>query len=113
VKGYSSIFRLLYNSSFLDTENSEKLLATLSESSFNQGLRQGVPENIKISHKFGEREITKTGEKQLHDCGIIYYPTNPYLLCVMTKGKDFKELTRIIGHISSEVYKEFDSRKIK
>ena len=101
----------MYNSSFLNSDNSEKLLEILSESSFQNGLRQGVPENIKIAHKFGEREIT-LDKKQLHDCGVIYYPSNPYLLCVMTQGKDYKELERILGHISKEVYEEFDSRSI-
>ncbi len=113
VKAYSSMFRLLYNSSFLNSDSSEKLLEILSRSSFQHGLRSGVPQNIKIAHKFGEREIPNTGEKQLHDCGIIYYPTNPYLLCIMTRGKDFKELSKIIEYISEEVYKEFDSRRLK
>jgi len=27
---------------------------------------------------------------QLHDCGIVYYPETPYLLCVMTKGWNFE-----------------------
>lgn len=110
-KGYSSIFRLLYNSSFLNKKNSEKLLGFLSESTFNQGLRAGLPVDTKLAHKFGEREISATGEKQLHDCGIVYYPENPYLLCVMTKGKNMTDLTNIIKYISNEVYKEFNSRK--
>jgi len=110
-KGYASMFRLLYNVSFLSNTNSEFALKILSESFFMDGLRRGVPENIKIAHKFGER-ILESGEKQLHDCGIIYYPDNPYLLCVMTQGEDFTVLAEIVGNISEEVYKEFDSRKI-
>ncbi len=113
VKGYASIFRMLYNSSFLDKYNSEKLLGILSKNSFKNGLRAGLPDGIVVANKFGERTLTSTNEKQLHDCGIVYYPTNPYLLCVMTKGKDFKNLEKIISHISREVYKEFDSRRIK
>lgn len=112
-KSYSSIFRMLYNSSFLNKKNSEELLRFLSEDTFNIGLKNGLPQNIKVADKFGERTIDATGEKQLHDCGIIYYPNNPYLLCVMTKGKDFKDLEKIISYISSEVYKEVDSRKVE
>jgi beta-lactamase class A len=110
-KGYSSIFRMLYNASFLNPESSEKLLDIMSHSYFEKGLRAGVPNNIKISHKFGERFLDN-GEKQLHDCGIIYYPDNPYLLCVMTKGRDFGKLEKIISWISKETYEEFHSRRI-
>jgi len=111
VRQYASIFRLLFNVSFLSAEGSEQVLTWLEKSDFNKGLKMGIPNNIKIANKFGER-IDSKGVKQLHDCGVIYYPDNPYLLCVMTKGDDFKELERVIGYISREVYNEFDSRKI-
>lgn len=111
-KGYASIFRMLYNVSFLNKESSEKVLSILSQSSFNEGLREGIPADIEIAHKFGERFLS-TGEKQLHDCGIVYYPGNPYLLCVMTQGDDFAELSDVIGAISKKVYEEVDSRKIQ
>ena len=42
--------------------------------------------------------------RQLHDCGIIYYPNNTYLLCIMTRGKDFKQLESVIAGISKTVY---------
>lgn len=112
VRRYASIFRVLYNASFLTPESSEKALGWLSESSFKDGLVGGVPKEMRIAHKFGERERTADGAKQLHDCGIIYYPENPYLLCVMTRGKDFNELAAIIAHISKEVYEEVNSRRL-
>jgi len=111
-KGYSTIFRLLYNSAFLNSENSEKLLDIMSKSTDTGGLRGGVPQSVKISHKFGERVVSPT-ENQLHDCGIIYYPENPYLLCVMTRGKNFEKLQNTISYISSEFYKEVDSRRLE
>ncbi|MDP3697580.1 MAG: serine hydrolase [Candidatus Taylorbacteria bacterium] len=110
-KGYASIFRQLYNVSFLNRDSSEKLLSILSQSNFENGLAGGVPRDLKIAHKFGERFL-ETGEKQLHDCGIIYYPGNPYLLCVMTRGNNFNDLANIIGVISEEFYKEMDSRRL-
>lgn len=111
-KNYASIFRVLYNVSFLNKETSENILNLLSQSDFDDGLRKGVPESIAIANKFGERFIQSSGEKQLHDCGIIYYPENPYLLCVMTRGNDYHDLARIINYISAEVYKEVDSRRL-
>jgi beta-lactamase class A len=111
-KGYSSIFTMLYNSSLLTSVSSEKILGILSQSISNGGLRQGVPQNIKVSHKFGERIIAEN-EKQLHDCGIVYYPENPYLLCIMTKGRELEKLQGVITTISTRVYQEFNSRRLE
>jgi len=104
IKDYSSFFRILYNSSYLNIEMSEKALFLLSQSEYKRGLRSNIPNYIQISHKFGERTIQDN--KQLHDCGIIYKPNNPYILCVMTKGKDFNSMNEVIEEISQIVYKE-------
>lgn len=111
VKGYGSIFRMLYNVSFLNKEMSEKLLLLLGQTYFEKGLEGGVPDGIIIAHKFGERYL-KDGEKQLHDCGIVYYPENPYQLCVMTQGRNFNDLAGVIGGVSRMIYEEFDSRNL-
>jgi len=111
VRGYSSLFRILYNVSYLNSELSEKVLGWLAESEFDLGLHQGVPKEIVIANKFGERFLDN-GVKQLHDCGIIYYPENPYILCVMTMGKDFQKLAETIGEISKKVYEEVNSRRL-
>ena len=112
VKSYASIFVQLYHASYLNKEMSEKALELLAQSEFKPGLRGGLPEGIALAHKFGERTYPGTHERQLHDCGIIYYPDNPYLLCVMTRGNDFDKLAEIIQAISRMVYEEVGSRRI-
>ncbi len=109
-RGYASLFRLLYNSSYLNHEYSEMILKELARSSFVMGLRSGVPSEIVVSHKFGERFFDDA--KQLHDCGIVYYPKNPYLLCVMTRGNDFADLLKVIQKTSEFVYEEVNARKL-
>lgn len=109
---YSSIFRLLYNVSYLSRESSDQVLSMIGGASFKDGLVAGVPNGIKVSHKFGERFGLPNGQKQLHDCGIVYYPKNPYLICVMTKGWDYKVLSGVIRDVSNMVYKEVDSRRL-
>jgi len=104
VRSYASLFRVLYNASYLSKENSEKALSFLANSAFSNGLRSGVPENIEIAHKFGQRDIVGEDLKQLHDCGIIYHPNKPYLLCIMTRGYDYDVLSGIIGEISKKTY---------
>lgn len=110
-KSYASIFRALYNSSYLSNSLSEKALQYLSEVRYSDGLVGGIPDNVPVAHKFGER--TSSSGLQLHDCGIVYYPGNPYLLCVMTRGKNLSSLAGFIQEVSELVYKEVDSRKIK
>lgn len=111
IKSYASVFRLLYNASYLSKKYSDLALDYLAHSSYKEGLRAGVPANIPMAHKFGER-FSEQG-KQLHECGIIYFPGNPYLLCVMTKGQDFAQLAGILQDISKAVYEEVNSRLIK
>lgn len=106
VRNYSSFFRVLYNATYLSKEMSEKALYILSNTSFAEGIVAGVPQGVTVSHKFGERGYRDTNIKQLHDCGIVYPKDRaPYLLCVMTRGTDFKEEGKIIAEISSMVYK--------
>lgn len=109
-RSYAALFRLLYTSSYLNPDHSELILEHLSRGTFN-GLRAGVPEGVTVASKFGER-FHEDGTKQLHDCGIVYYPDNPYVLCVMTVGNDFAELQKTIVDTSRMVYEEVDSRRI-
>jgi beta-lactamase class A len=108
---YASFFRVLYNASYLNREMSEKALSLLARSDFTAGLNAGIPSNIEVAHKWGYRELGNNGEiKQLHDCGIVYYPNHPYLLCVMTAGNSFEYLDDAIKEVSGIVYKEVDSQ---
>jgi beta-lactamase class A len=105
VKDYSRFFRVLFNSSFLNNDFSEKSLKILSEAEYDKALVSGLPEGIVVSHKFGEAGF-EPGEKQLHDCGIIYYPDHPYLLCIMSRGKNLSDLEKSIAGVSKFVYEK-------
>lgn len=103
-KIYSGFFRVLFNASYLNREFSELALNLLSQTNFNAGITKKLPKNIVVSHKFGIREIN--GLKQLHDCGIVYYPNHPYLVCIMTKGNDYEKMADTISEISKFIYEE-------
>lgn len=106
---YARFFRILYNASYLNRYYSNLALGILSESKFKDGISTSVPNDIAVAHKFGERS---TGDsKQLHDCGIIYDPDTPYLLCIMTRGDDLKDLSLAIQEISKEVYRDIARQK--
>lgn len=101
---YSRFFRILYNGSYLNFENSNKALEILTKVEFKDGLVAGLPSDIPVAHKFGERQFGE--EKQLHDCGIVYNPEKPYLICIMTRGKDLSKLPYIISELSKVTYEE-------
>lgn len=111
VRQYASFFRILFNSSYLSQSSSEEALSILAKTEFKSGLVAGVPANLEVAHKFGERVLSEQGNYQLHDCGIIYYSSSPYLLCVMTRGEDLQKLPSVIADISSFVYSEVDRQK--
>ncbi|MFA4830264.1 MAG: serine hydrolase [Thermodesulfovibrionales bacterium] len=110
VKEYASFFRILFNASYLNREMSMKALKFLSVADYRNGIVAGVPSNVGVVHKFGERSLGADAEiKQMHDCGIVYYPDHPYLLCIMTRGKTFSRLEGIIKDVSQLVYNELDN----
>lgn len=113
VKDYAGFFRVLFNASYLNREMSEKALDILTRSEYKNGLVAGVPKEIKIAHKFGERTIEGSNENQFHDCGIVYYPDVPYILCIMTRGENFNNQEKVIQEISSYIYKEVGKNIIK
>jgi beta-lactamase class A len=108
VRDYASVFRILYNSTYLPRSLSSAALDILARSKFDDGLLAGVDRGVPVAHKFGER--TNEDVNQLHDCGIVYYPGRPYLLCIMTKGrKGFEPLLKTIVEISKVVFQETKS----
>jgi beta-lactamase class A len=110
VRSYASFFRILYNASYLSQASSEKALNMLSQVKFTKGLVAGVPAGTVVAHKFGERQTTDTGITQLHDCGIVYYPKHPYLLCVMSRGTSYPMLEKVIADVSRMFWNEIDQR---
>lgn len=105
---YASFFRILWNATYLSSNASEELLETMSRSTFTRGLVAGVPPGTVVSHKFGERSAVDTDLVQLHDCGIVYHPDRPYLICIMTQGKDWDALTKVLVDTSRIVWKSVD-----
>jgi len=105
---YAGLFRRLYLASYLSVEASEQLLSWLGSAAFDSGIASGVPKGVAIANKFGER-FSDDGSRQLHDCGIVYHETRPYVLCVMTGGSDFDALRGTIADVSRRVYAAFDA----
>lgn len=104
VRDYATFMRVLYNASYLGREYSSHALDLLTKTSFRDGLVAGLPVGTKVAHKFGIRFKEGTTAMQLHDCGIVYAPDRPFLLCVMTKGHSLQQQGETIAEITRVVY---------
>ncbi len=105
-RDYSKFMNILYNSSYLNAENSQYALYMLSQSSFNKGMTRNLPQNVIVAHKFGENVEGKT--RELHESGIVYTGKRTYLITIMTKGDKVSDLAQVICDISTDVYHYFN-----
>jgi beta-lactamase class A len=81
----------------------------LTEVDFRDGIIAKIPPDIKVAHKFGERGLKNS--VQIHDCGIVYAPNYPYLICIMTRGSNMAENEELIAETSRIVFEEVIKNK--
>ncbi|HBF20428.1 MAG: hypothetical protein CMI36_05365 [Owenweeksia sp.] len=109
VRRYSAFFRTLYNASYLSEAMSDKALAILAHSGFGFGIRQAIPPQVRVSHKYGYRQINATSH-QYHHFAIVYHSRKPFLLGIMTKGTDPNKLKTQITALAEMIYREVDTQ---
>jgi beta-lactamase class A len=100
----AAMLRSLYHGSFLGRVQSEFALDLLTKSRFEDGLRRYLPPDTRVASKFGYHTATTDSgtHVELHECGIVYAPQAPYVVCVMTAtDRDtVDELGDLIGEVS-------------
>jgi len=71
-------------------------------------LRRFIPQEITIASKFGFFREPKGRPRsaQLHECGIIYQPGAPYVLCVMTRAENCSDdrMAEVLANVSRIVW---------
>ncbi|MCC6257633.1 MAG: serine hydrolase [Chitinophagaceae bacterium] len=105
---FSRFMRALFNGTYLSNKDSEFCLELLSHSDFKNGILGGIPDNIKVSHKFGE-----AGDAQfsyLTESAIVYLNNTPFLLTIFSKGKNNQALPSAVSQISKLVYENLRTR---
>ena len=75
----------------------EPMMEYLVDTIFEDWLPKGIPENIKIAHKYG-REV-----HVVNDAGVVY-AEKPYVVVIMTQGVIEKEADEIFPELSKLVY---------
>lgn len=106
-RSYGSVLKCLYYACFVNVRDSQEILGYLVGSAGNDRLTAGVPNSVKVAHKVG------SAIKAQSDCGIIYQPGKPYLICLMfwdypnSSGKEtsdyFKNVSKMLYNYVSKV----------
>ena len=92
-KNYSSILKSLYLSSILPKEESQQLLTVLTQTDFNDRIVAGIPHGIPVAHKIGFHTYPNLDQSIYTDCGIVYPPNRPFVLCIMVQSSEERALT--------------------
>jgi beta-lactamase class A len=104
---FSVFMKALYFGTYLSPISSEFCNSLLTECDYNDGLLKGIPAGVEVAHKFGE--FCDGNNYELHESGIVYIKNNPYIVTIMTKGPDRKQLSKVISELSGIIYKNFAS----
>jgi len=105
----SVFFKAIFNSSYLSPEYSDYAARLLSNCAFREGFGKGFPKGTRMWHKFGEWRYAGY-DFELHESGIVYVQDNPYLITVMTKGKDTDRQAEVISVISKALHNALTER---
>lgn len=106
VTDYSFFLRALFNGTYLRGEDCEFALNLMNNREFSGGILKDLPADLRVAHKFGEEGTAD--QQQLHESALVYLDNSPYLLTIMTKGKDLSKQKTVLAEISSKVYQEFN-----
>ena len=103
-KDFSAFLKVLYNGTFLSPEMSEKAMKIMLKCDFKKGLVEGLPAGTKIAHKFGEWS-DGAGRHELHETGIVYLGSRPYLITIMTAGSDLEKIRSCLPLLAKETHR--------
>ncbi len=108
IKDYSLIIRFLYNATYLNRENSEKALELLSETTPGQGIDLGLEKDLIVAHKYRTRTYLDKDRTfvEAHDCGIVYFPNHPYLLCMSSVGENKEAVDNLFKEVGQLTYQD-------
>lgn len=106
-KEYTRFFRVLYNATFLNRENSEYAMGLLNKAEYKNGLTKFLPKGALAAHKFGER-FTESTNLQFHESGVISLGGKAYVLTIMTEGSDFNKLQNSVADLGKVCHEYFD-----
>ena len=94
---------LLATSQMVDAASSQQIVSYMLDQQINNRLPQGLPPEAKIAHKTGDLAYL------LHDVGIVYGPSGPFILVAMSSNLyNDDEAFTAMPLLASRVYSYFN-----
>jgi beta-lactamase class A len=90
-------FEKLWNGKIMDNTDKEEMLSFLTDTIYEDYLKKGIPESVRVAHKFGVLLHV------INDAGIVY-TEKPYVVVIMTKGIVEKETIEAFPKLSKIIY---------
>ena len=96
---------MIATSKMVDAWSSSQMINTMLDQEINNLLPVGLPDGTPFAHKTGALDSL------LHDGGIVYGPTGPYIIVVMSSNLDsYATAYDAVPELSRRVYNYFTSR---
>jgi len=96
-KDIGRFFEELWNGNVLKDDHKEELLGYLTDTLYEEWIAAGVPDNVRVAHKFG-REINV-----VNDAGIVY-GQRPFVIVLLSKGIVEREADKILPELARVIY---------
>ncbi|MDQ6695568.1 MAG: serine hydrolase [Chloroflexota bacterium] len=98
-------FEMIATSHMVDAASSQQMVSMLLDQQINNLLPGDLPDGVKFAHKTGALDSL------LHDAGIVYGPTGPFVIVVMASNLDSNATAwDNMPLLSRRVYDYFNSR---
>jgi beta-lactamase class A len=92
----------------LDRDSCRYILDVMLQQELNDLLPQGLPVEVQMAHKTGSLFQLR------HDAGIVYGPSGPYVITVMSWNQTDTDVTyTIFPKLSAAVYQYFNGRDVQ
>jgi len=100
-KDVGVFFEELWKGNVVNKKDKDEILSFMTDTIYEQWLTPGVPEGVKVSHKYG-REV-----HVVNDAGIVM-TDNPYVVVILTKGVVEREADEVFPQLSQIIYNELN-----
>jgi beta-lactamase class A len=91
----AALMEMIARGSAVDRESSREMIDLLSRQTINDRLPALLPEGTRVAHKTGN------WDNATHDVGVVYAPSGPYVIAVLSSNPDDAEA---IAKLSKLVY---------
>ncbi len=91
------LLQKIYDGRIISTKSKELLFDSLTKTIYENYLPKGIPENIRVAHKYGSEVHV------LNDAGVVF-SENPYVVVLLTGGIVESEAQKTVPILSQLIY---------